>query len=84
MIARYAIGQLYRPSHEQNLLESQSNDASNRENKDGAQQVENARLHPKNALEATSTSYGTIAGLEPTNFITVATPHLGSRGSQQV
>jgi Putative serine esterase (DUF676) len=31
-------------------------------------------LHPK----------GTIAGLEPINFITSATPHLGSRGSKQV
>lgn len=27
---------------------------------------------------------GTIAGLEPINFITSATPHLGSRGSKQV
>lgn len=25
-----------------------------------------------------------IAGLEPVNFITVATPHLGSRGNKQV
>ncbi|CAK9188059.1 unnamed protein product [Ilex paraguariensis] len=27
---------------------------------------------------------GTIGGLEPINFITVATPHLGSRGNRQV
>ncbi|XP_052174375.1 lipid droplet phospholipase 1-like isoform X2 [Diospyros lotus] len=27
---------------------------------------------------------GTIGGLEPMNFITVATPHLGSRGNKQV
>nr|CAB3479956.1 unnamed protein product [Digitaria exilis] len=27
---------------------------------------------------------GTICGLEPINFITVATPHLGSRGNKQV
>lgn len=27
---------------------------------------------------------GSIAGLEPINFITVATPHLGSRGNKQV
>ena len=27
---------------------------------------------------------GTIGGLEPLNFITVATPHLGSRGNKQV
>lgn len=29
-------------------------------------------------------SRGTIADLEPINFITVATPHLGSRGNKQV
>ncbi|CAL5407639.1 unnamed protein product [Camellia sinensis] len=29
-------------------------------------------------------SKGTIGGLEPMNFITVATPHLGSRGNYQV
>lgn len=29
-------------------------------------------------------SIGTICGLEATNFITVATPHLGSRGNKQV
>lgn len=27
---------------------------------------------------------GTISGLEPMNFITAATPHLGSRGNKQV
>ncbi|KAG9452195.1 hypothetical protein H6P81_005099 [Aristolochia fimbriata] len=27
---------------------------------------------------------GTISGLEPMNFVTVATPHLGSRGNKQV
>lgn len=27
---------------------------------------------------------GTIAGLEAVNFVTVATPHLGSRGNKQV
>ena len=29
-------------------------------------------------------SRGTIVGLEAVNFITVATPHLGSRGNKQV
>lgn len=29
-------------------------------------------------------SKGKIAGLEPVNFITAATPHLGSRGNKQV
>lgn len=27
---------------------------------------------------------GAIGGLEPVNFVTVATPHLGSRGNKQV
>ena len=27
---------------------------------------------------------GTMAGLEPVNFITIATPHLGCRGKQNV
>ncbi|CAA2986025.1 Hypothetical predicted protein [Olea europaea subsp. europaea] len=58
LVARYAIGRLYRPP--------------NRESSE---------------LSATSCekeSNGTIAGLEPINFITVATPHLGSRGNKQV
>ncbi|MQL86452.1 hypothetical protein Taro_018987 [Colocasia esculenta] len=48
--------------------------------------------HPsvRNSLEEPSdgdhdvNSNGTIAGLEAMNFITVATPHLGSRGNKQV
>ncbi|XAR66098.1 hypothetical protein NMG60_11012178 [Bertholletia excelsa] len=38
-------------------------------------------LLPKSCEEG---SKGTIGGLEPMNFITVATPHLGSRGNKQV
>ena len=43
----------------------------------------------KNSKNANSqgSSYsrrGTIAGLEPINFITLATPHLGVRGRKQV
>lgn len=34
--------------------------------------------------EKTSTLRGTIAGLEPISFITLATPHLGVRGRWQV
>lgn len=52
LVARYAIGRLYRPSSKGNP-------------------------------EDLSTK-ATIAGLEPVNFITVATPHLGSRGNKQV
>lgn len=40
----------------------------------------------KDSLGDTSdgTSKGTICGLEAMNFITVATPHLGSMGNRQV
>ncbi|KAF9603195.1 hypothetical protein IFM89_034528 [Coptis chinensis] len=48
LVARYAIGKLYRPP-----------------TTDGDSQV-------------------TICGLDPLNFVTVATPHLGSRGNNQV
>lgn len=34
--------------------------------------------------QRTDFSRGTIAGLEPINFITLATPHLGVRGKKQV
>ena len=61
LVARYAIGRLYRP-HSGELPA----DAS-----DGAQGGDDS-------------SRGTICGLEAMNFITVATPHLGSRGNKQV
>uniref|UniRef100_A0A5B7B0V5 Putative lipase ROG1 isoform X1 n=1 Tax=Davidia involucrata TaxID=16924 RepID=A0A5B7B0V5_DAVIN len=35
-------------------------------------------------VNASENSKGTIGGLEAMNFITVATPHLGSRGNKQV
>ncbi|XP_068650658.1 lipid droplet phospholipase 1-like [Aristolochia californica] len=64
LVARYAIGRLYRLAgrHE-------SGDASNVAASDGICEKD---------------SKGTISGLEPMNFITVATPHLGSRGNKQV
>nr|XP_043613147.1 lipid droplet phospholipase 1-like [Erigeron canadensis] len=57
LVARYAIGRLYRPPRE---------DAED--------------LSTESCGEAKST----IGGLVPMNFITVATPHLGSRGNRQV
>jgi len=33
---------------------------------------------------SSSTEHGLIAGLEPVNFITLASPHLGVRGRKQV
>ncbi|RDX91177.1 Rog1, partial [Mucuna pruriens] len=59
LVARYAIGRLYRPPKKGN-----TEDSCNEESKKG--------------------SVGTIGGLEAVNFITVATPHLGSRGNKQV
>lgn len=60
LVARYAIGRLYRPPSKENAEESRAN------------------VCEEDHLRAT------IGGLEPLNFITVATPHLGSRGNKQV
>lgn len=37
-----------------------------------------------NTMPGCSSNKGLIAGLEPINFITLATPHLGVRGNKQV
>ncbi|XP_062222568.1 putative lipase ROG1 isoform X2 [Phragmites australis] len=57
LVARYAIGRLYRPPRRTFQSAPQSLSDGNR---------------------------GTIHGLEAVNFITVASPHLGSRGNRQV
>lgn len=59
LVARYAIGRLYRAPRKWDLddLSSGKKDVNSR---------------------------STIAGLEAMNFITVASPHLGSRGNKQV
>lgn len=59
LVARYAIGKLYRPPEKERMQDSSNN-------------------------ESKVDSIGTICGLEAVNFITVATPHLGSRGNKQV
>ncbi|KAB5573365.1 hypothetical protein DKX38_000559 [Salix brachista] len=59
LVARYAIGRLYRPPKKENV-----EDFIDGTNEDDVK--------------------ATIGGLEPMNFITVATPHLGSRGNKQV
>ncbi|PWA80694.1 hydrolase-like protein family [Artemisia annua] len=41
-------------------------------------------LHTSNRSDDNSSNNGTIAGLEAINFITLATPHLGVRGSKQL
>jgi triacylglycerol esterase/lipase EstA (alpha/beta hydrolase family) len=53
LVARYAIGRLYRPPKKENVEDST----------DGTS-IDDLKA--------------TIGGLEPMNFITVATPHLGS------
>eukprot|EP00268_Persea_americana_P067521 TRINITY_DN9306_c0_g2_i1.p1 TRINITY_DN9306_c0_g2~~TRINITY_DN9306_c0_g2_i1.p1 ORF type:complete len:361 (-),score=72.33 TRINITY_DN9306_c0_g2_i1:668-1750(-) len=59
LVARYAIGRLYRPP-------------SGRESEDLSSGMTDVDTR------------GTIVGLEAMNFITAATPHLGSRGHRQV
>ncbi|PIN01367.1 hypothetical protein CDL12_26123 [Handroanthus impetiginosus] len=59
LVARYAIGKLYRPP-----------------NKESGEEL--------SASVCKEESKGTMADLEPMNFITVATPHLGSKGNKQV
>ncbi|XP_042506536.1 putative lipase ROG1 isoform X2 [Macadamia integrifolia] len=55
LVARYAIGRLYRPPKTEAVEDAHDED-----------------------------SRGTIFGLEAINFITVAAPHLGSRGNKKV
>ncbi|KAG8071680.1 hypothetical protein GUJ93_ZPchr0006g46131 [Zizania palustris] len=57
LVARYAIGRLYRPPRQ------------------------TSQSAPQNMNDIDK---GTIIGLEAVNFITVASPHLGSRGNKQV
>ena len=71
LVARYAIGRLYNYSSTFALVGT-SRDYFSEEKTEFSKQF----------LEQ---SYeGKIAGLEPMNFITFATPHLGSRGNKQV
>ncbi|XP_021905763.1 putative lipase YOR059C [Carica papaya] len=59
LVARYAIGRLYRPPKREKIENSSTN-------------------------KCEEDTKGTLCGLEAMNFITVATPHLGSRGNKQV
>ncbi|XP_010265379.1 PREDICTED: uncharacterized protein LOC104603138 isoform X2 [Nelumbo nucifera] len=70
LVARYAIGKLYVPFPER-VSFSTGNSSSE----------DHSRLS-KEFLEQPNESR--IAGLEPMNFITFATPHLGSRGHKQL
>eukprot|EP01018_Ginkgo_biloba_P039913 Gb_21642 [translate_table: standard] len=68
LVARYAIGRLYEPPL-----------GSNTGVQNGLDLIDSDFVQ-----HAEEKSEGKIAGLEPVNFITFATPHLGSRGHKQV
>ncbi|CAN6455559.1 unnamed protein product [Victoria cruziana] len=68
LIARYAIGRLYVPPPNDKPPTANDNCSEN-----------NVPLQPQEKNQG-----GTIAGLEPMNFITLATPHLGSKGNKQL
>lgn len=68
LFARYAIAILY--SRETKTAGQSS-----------AQIIPTAR---RSAKSWCTSGLGAVAGLDPTNFITLATPHLGVRGRNQV
>nr|KYP70138.1 Putative lipase ROG1 [Cajanus cajan] len=68
LVARYAIAKLY--GRDISMEHSQTNGHCER-------QISDQECHDRKYE-------GKIAGLEPINFITSATPHLGSRGHKQV
>ncbi|MED6170268.1 hypothetical protein PIB30_029127 [Stylosanthes scabra] len=71
LVARYAIGRLYGYSSKLGPV------GTSRNSKD-----EEKTEYLNSCLEPDSETK--IAGLEPVNFITFATPHLGSRGNKQL
>ncbi|KAF7838064.1 putative lipase spac4a8.10 [Senna tora] len=73
LVARYAIGRLYDYSSTLGSV-----DTSTTKNGFSEEQTE----YSKQCLEQCYKAK--IAGLEPINFITFATPHLGSRGHRQL
>ncbi|WCJ42404.1 alpha/beta-Hydrolases superfamily protein [Euphorbia peplus] len=69
LVARYAVARLYQQSPKLDLSSSSGKSLT----------IENLNSVPRD-----QPSEARIAGLEPMNFITVATPHLGSRGNKQL
>jgi len=94
LIARYAIGQLYAPPGGKSLLQERSETKSSDMEAGRSGRKENDAILSDtetegNGREDISASCntpleGTVAGLEPVNFITIATPHLGCRGKQNL
>ncbi|XP_010323235.1 putative lipase ROG1 isoform X1 [Solanum lycopersicum] len=70
LVARYAIGRLYEPPVQTEVAGLNRSCLVREENVSD-------QCHKQSSEE-------TVAGLEPVNFITVATPHLGSRGHKQL
>lgn len=68
LIARYAIAKLYEPSRPRTAFEENGYH----------EDPDNSTTRLKEGSE------GKIAGLEPVNFVTFATPHVGSRWHRQV
>ena len=71
LVARYAIGKLYKCASK--------SEASDQNDRSLGKENTNSSLQ---SLD--QSCQGTIAGLQPINFVTVATPHLGSKGNKQV
>ncbi|KAG9456010.1 hypothetical protein H6P81_000518 [Aristolochia fimbriata] len=71
LIARYAIGKLYVPVSNREAVVAAGNHSGEEYISSSTQCLERHRE-------------GHLAGLEPMNFITFATPHLGSRGHRQL
>lgn len=73
LVARYAIGRLYDYSSPLGPV-----GIGTTKNSFSEEQTEDSKQCLEQSYKAK------IAGLEPMNFITFATPHLGSRGHKQV
>ncbi|XP_077238280.1 putative lipase ROG1 [Tasmannia lanceolata] len=70
LVARYAVGRLYLP-----IPDSEAS-------VDSGNFLSEEHMSPRKSLGWHRE--GRVAGLEPMNFITFATPHLGSRGNKQL
>lgn len=80
LVARYAIGRLYEEPSQSELCTA-IRDCPSEEQSNHQMEV----LEPHEAKVAVlEPNEAKVAGLEPMNFITVASPHLGSRGHKQV
>lgn len=75
LIARYAIGRLYEHSPEHRPIGIPK--------VAGIPTIATTEEHRNDSVQSLACK-ARIAGLEPMNFVTFATPHLGSKGHKQV